>query len=140
MREIAIKSLGDLPGAVDEFIAIAEPGRVYAFYGAMGAGKTTFIAALCRRLGSGEEANSPTFSIVNEYDTRLWGRIYHLDCYRLEGEEDAFNTGVEDYFNSGKTCLVEWPGNIGSLLPEDAVTVELEVADDGSRIMRIHDR
>lgn len=126
-----------MPGAAAQFVDTYAPGsgRVFAFFGPMGAGKTTFISEVCRLLGSDAEASSPTFSIVNEYDTREWGKVYHLDCYRLEGEEEAFDIGVEDYFSSGRPCFVEWPEKIGTLLPPDAVRVEIEVADDGTRTL-----
>lgn len=133
--EIHIKSIERLPEAAAQFIEAMKPGKVYAFYGSMGAGKTTFISEVCRQLESDDEASSPTFSIVNEYDTSRWGRVYHLDCYRLEDEEDAFDIGVEDYFGSGCACFVEWPERIEGLLPEDAVKVEIKVTDDGQRIL-----
>lgn len=137
MKEIRIKDLSGLSDAAREFVTIAEPGRVYAFYGPMGAGKTTFIAELCRLLGSDDEANSPTFSIVNEYDTRAWGCIYHLDCYRLESEEEGYDIGVEDYFSSGNTCFVEWPERIAGLLPEDAVEVTITVSPADERTLTV---
>lgn len=137
MKEIKIKDLSGLTEAAREFVAMAEPGRVYAFYGCMGAGKTTFIAELCRQLGSDDEANSPTFSIVNEYDTKEWGRIYHLDCYRLESEEDGYDIGVEDYFSPGNTCFVEWPERIAGLLPDDTVEVTITVSSDDERKLTV---
>lgn len=128
-----------LPEAAAQFIetfglgAGKGAGRVFAFYAPMGAGKTTFISEVCRQLGSPEEAASPTFSIANEYDTPKAGTVFHLDCYRIDSEEEAFETGVEEYFNSGALCFVEWPGNIEGLLPEDTVKVEIGVLPDGSR-------
>ena len=133
--EIRIQNIERLPEAAAQFIESMQPGRVYAFYAPMGAGKTTFISEVCRLLGSEDEANSPTFSIVNEYDTEKWGRVYHLDCYRLDGEEEAFDIGVEDYFNSGNACFVEWPERIEGLLPDDVVNVEIRVEDDGGRVI-----
>lgn len=137
MKEITIRGIESLPQAAAEFIDAMTPGMVYAFHGEMGAGKTTFIAELIRQLGSDDEANSPTFSIVNEYDTALWGKIYHLDCYRLESEEEGYDAGVEDYFNSGATSFVEWPERIEGILPYDVVKVSITVAPDGGRILRI---
>ena len=135
--EIRIKDIERLPEAAAQFIENMEPGRVYAFYAPMGAGKTTFISEVCRQLESEDDPNSPTFSIVNEYDTEKWGRVYHLDCYRLESEEEAYDIGAEDYFSSGNTCFVEWPENIEGILPDDVVNVAIEVADDGQRLIRI---
>lgn len=131
--KLNVKSLAGLPEAATQFIAANAPGKIYAFDAPMGAGKTTFIAEICRQLSSDVEANSPTFSIVNEYDTPEWGKIFHLDCYRLENEEEAYDIGVEDYFNSGATCLVEWPERIESLLPDDTVWVSITPDSDGQR-------
>ena len=135
--EIRIKDIERLPEAAAQFVESMQPGRVYAFYAPMGAGKTTFISEVCRLLGSEDEANSPTFSIVNEYDTEKWGRVYHLDCYRLESEEEAYDIGAEDYFNSGSTCFVEWPERIENLLPVDVVNVTIQVEDNGERLIQI---
>ena len=134
--EIRIKDIERLPEAAAQFVDNVRPGRVYAFYGRMGAGKTTFISEVCRQLGSVDEASSPTFSIVNVYETEKLGTVYHMDCYRLEDEEEAFDAGLEDYFNSGAVCFVEWPERIEGLLPEDAVAVTIDVEADGSRIVR----
>lgn len=131
--KIQIPDIERLPEAAAQFVKDLRPGRVYAFYAPMGAGKTTFIGEVCRQLHTEDEPNSPTFAIVNEYDTELLGKIYHLDCYRLETEEEAFDIGVEDYFSSGAVCFVEWPERIESLLPEDAVRVEIRVEPDNSR-------
>ena len=137
--EIRIKDIERLPEAAAQFVDNIRPGRVYAFYGRMGAGKTTFISEVCRQLGSVDEASSPTFSIVNVYETDRLGTVYHMDCYRLEDEEEAFDAGLEDYFNSGSVCFVEWPERIEGLLPEDAVAVTLDVEADTSRIVRIEE-
>ena len=135
MLNIRLDTIERLPEAAAQFIEGMAPGKVYAFYGAMGAGKTTFIAEVCRLLGSEDDANSPTFNIVNEYDTQKWGRVFHLDCYRLENEEDGLNIGVEDYFYSGDTCFVEWPEKIEGLLPADTVRVDICALDDGKRLI-----
>ena len=137
--EIRIKEIERLPEAAAQFIDSMQPGRVYAFYGRMGAGKTTFISEVCRLLESEDEASSPTFSIVNQYDTHRWGRVYHLDCYRLDSEEDAFDIGIEDYFNSGSACFVEWPERIEGLLPDNVVNVTLEVAENDERILTVEE-
>lgn len=131
MFEISIPALEALPEAAERFIKTFDdaPGRVFAFYSPMGTGKTTFISEVCRRLGSADEPNSPTFSIVNEYDTEKWGTVYHLDCYRLDSEEEAFDVGVEDYFASGRPCFVEWPEKIEGMIPDDAVRIEITGRD-----------
>lgn len=139
MLEIRIEDLRQLEEAAMRFVETARPGRVYAFRAPMGAGKTTFISEVCRLLGSDDEPSSPTFSIVNEYDTEKWGKIFHLDCYRLNSEEEAFDIGIEDYFAGGDTCFVEWPEKIESLLPPDAVDVEIRVDPNGStRCLTLH--
>lgn len=140
MIEIEIQDLENLPKAASEFIESMRPGMVYTFYGPMGAGKTTFISEVCRLLNTPDDVNSPTFSIVNEYDTEVWGPVYHLDCYRLENEEEAFDIGVEDCLNSGRTCFVEWPERVEGLLPRDnVVRVEIELNPvDGARKLVIH--
>lgn len=139
MREIKIRGLDDLPMASSKFFEIMHPGKVYAFYGSMGAGKTTFISAVCHQLGCSDAICSPTFSIINEYDTEKWGKIYHFDCYRLESEEEAFDIGAEDYLYSRATCFVEWPEKIEGLLPKDTIRVKVEINSDGSRTIRIED-
>ena len=139
MRILKIDNAERLPEAAAQFVDSLLPGRVYAFAGALGAGKTTFISEVCRQLGSSDEPSSPTFSIVNEYDTTRLGKVYHLDCNRLEGEEEGEEIGVEDYFYSGNVCFVEWPGNIGGLIPSDAIQVEISVMPDGSRELRIYE-
>ena len=141
MTEIRIPQIERLPEAAAQFIEEAErrglQGRVFAFYAPMGAGQTTFISETVRQLGSVDETGSPTFSIVNEYDTERWGKVYHFDCYRLEGEEEACEIGAEDYFASGRPCFVEWPERIEGLLPDDVVSVSLRVEENGERVARI---
>ncbi len=106
----------------------------------MGAGKTTFIAEVCRQLGAADDSGSPTFSILNEYLAADGSPIYHFDFYRLESPQEALDLGAEDYLYSGHLCLLEWPDRIGTLLPEDAVDVEIVVNADGSRTLRMPDR
>ncbi len=112
---------------------------VYAFSGEMGAGKTTFIGALCKELGVEDDfAGSPTFSIINEYRSDTTAElIYHFDLYRIESIDEAFDIGVEDYFDSGALCLLEWPERIADILPNDTVDVRITVNDDGSRTISI---
>ncbi|MDE6309997.1 MAG: tRNA (adenosine(37)-N6)-threonylcarbamoyltransferase complex ATPase subunit type 1 TsaE [Muribaculaceae bacterium] len=127
---ITIADLEDLDKAAREFVKLMGDNTVFAFYGPMGVGKTTFIRALSRVLGVEEDmANSPSFSIINEYRSDTTAElIYHFDLYRLEDEEEALDMGVEDYFDSGALCLLEWPERIESLLPDD--TVKVTIAED----------
>ena len=132
---IHIQDLAELPGAAKEFVARMGDSTVFAFYGDMGAGKTTFISELCKALGVDEDdASSPSFSIINEYRSSTTAElIYHFDLYRLESAEEAYDIGAEDYFYSGAVCLLEWPERIEDLLPDDTVKVELKVNPDQSR-------
>lgn len=139
-----------LKTAAREFAAAAAPrlkcSRVIAFDAPMGAGKTTLIGALCRLLGTDDETNSPTFSIVNEYrlaspgpEAELMcgdaGSVYHIDAYRLDTPEEAMEAGLPEYLESEALCLVEWPGNIAALLPDDTLFVSIEPQSDGSRLV-----
>lgn len=134
MNVIHISEVGDLERAAAEFASQIGERRIFTFYGEMGAGKTTFISALTRHLGVDEgEANSPSFAIVNEYTAADGSVIYHFDLYRLDNEAEAYDIGVDDYFDSGSLCLIEWPERLGSLLPDDAVRVDIRVNDDNSR-------
>lgn len=107
--------------------------RIYAFYGKMGAGKTTFIQSVCKILGSDDNVTSPTFALINEYKTDQLESIFHFDFYRIIDIEEAFDLGYEDYLYSGNYCLIEWPEMIEPLLPENIVKVKIEVDDDGTR-------
>lgn len=107
--------------------------RIFAFYGAMGAGKTTFIKALCRELGSADYVTSPTFALINEYSTNGGSVIYHFDFYRIKNLEEAFDLGYEDYIYSGNYCFIEWPEMIELLLPEGIVEVRIKEAENGKR-------
>ena len=131
---ITVKGLADLPHAATEFIKATEGRSVIAFYGGMGAGKTTFISEVCRQLGVEEDTSSPTFAIINEYQSATTGEtIFHFDCYRLEGAEEAFDIGAEDYIGSGNRCFIEWPEIMEDLLPEETLRVRIETGSDGSR-------
>ena len=141
MTTIHVNSLAELPDAAEKFVEQMGDETVYAFYGEMGAGKTTFINALCRRLGVEDDvANSPSFAIINEYRSDETAElIYHFDLYRLDNIDEALEIGVEDYFDSGALCLLEWPERIEDILPDDTVKVEIRVNDDHSRDIIIND-
>ena len=132
--EIKISSLDNIHKAARQFIAAMEDNTVFAFYGKMGAGKTTFIKAVCEELGVTDVINSPTFAIVNEYRSDTTGElIYHFDFYRIKKLDEVYDMGYEDYFYSGALCFIEWPELVEELLPGDAVTVRIEEQPDGSR-------
>lgn len=137
---IEIPSVEALPEAAAKFVELMGDETVYAFHGEMGAGKTTFIRQLCRALGVEEDlANSPSFSIINEYRSDTTAELmYHFDLYRLESVEEALEIGVEDYFDSGALCLLEWPERIEPLLPDDTVTVEITVNPDDTRTLTVN--
>ncbi len=131
-------SIDELPQAAARLAEAIGDRRHVAFRGPMGAGKTTLISALCKHLGMADEASSPTFSIVNEYsDPSGENVVYHFDFYRLEGEADAQEIGVEDYFDSGRLCLMEWVENIGSLLPDDTLFIDITPEDATTRSLSI---
>ena len=136
--EIKITSLDNIHDAAKQFFAAMGDNTVFAFYGKMGAGKTTFIKAVCEELGVTDVINSPTFAIINEYRSETAGElIYHFDFYRINKVEEAFDFGYEDYFYSGALCFIEWPELIEELLPMDAVKVTIEEQADGSRVITL---
>lgn len=132
--EIKINSLDDIRQAAKAFVAAMGEHTVFAFYGKMGAGKTTFIKAVCEELGVEDVITSPTFAIVNEYRSETTGElIYHFDFYRIKKIEEVYDMGFEDYFYSGAVCFIEWPELVEELLPEDAVKVTIAEEADGGR-------
>ena len=135
MNRIVVKDINELPKAAEEFISKLGNNRVIAFYGGMGAGKTTFIKAICTALGVTDTVNSPTFAIINEYRKPDAGLIYHFDFYRINKTEEAYDFGYEDYFYSNELCLIEWPEKITALLPEDFLSVKIEVSENGERVI-----
>ena len=135
--EIKINSLADINEAAKQFIENMGDGKVFAFYGKMGAGKTTFIKAVCEELGVDDVITSPTFAIVNEYQSATTGdSIYHFDFYRIKKLEEVYDMGYEDYFYSGSLCFLAWPELIDDLLPEDATKVTIEATEEGGRIVK----
>ncbi len=131
--QIKIESLDKIHTAAKEFLANMGNGKVFAFYGKMGAGKTTFIKAVCESLGVNDVITSPTFAIVNEYTAADNIPVYHFDFYRIKKIDEVYDMGYEDYFYSGRLCFLEWPELIEDLLPEDAVKVSITMQEDGSR-------
>ena len=138
MKKIQITPLEAIADATREFVEAMGDYTVFAFYGKMGAGKTTFINALCAELGVTDITNSPSFSIINEYRSDTTAElIYHFDCYRLESIDEAYDIGVEDYFDSGAVCLIEWPERVEELLPEDTVRVDVVEDENGQRSLTL---
>ena len=136
--EIKIQSQESIHEAAREFIAAMGDNTVFALYGKMGAGKTTFVKALCEELGVSDVISSPTFAIVNEYRSDETGElIYHFDFYRIKKLSEVYVMGYEDYFYSGALCFIEWPELVEELLPGDAVKVTIEELEDGSRVIRL---
>lgn len=136
-NNINISDLEHIRECARSFIQQMGEARVFAFYGKMGAGKTTFVKAICEELGSTDVITSPTFAIVNEYTAEQTGEpIYHFDFYRIKRLEEVYDMGYEEYFYSGALCLIEWPELIEEILPNDAVRVTIEEQPDGSRLVR----
>ena len=134
---IKIESLENYPSAAKEFIEKMGRNRIFAFYGKMGTGKTTFIKSICEAMGVEDIINSPTFAIVNEYEDAESNTIYHFDFYRIKSIAEVYNMGYEEYLYSDAYCFIEWPGLIEELLPEESAKVYMEELTDGSRHVRI---
>ena len=130
---LEITSLQTINQAAKQFLQQIGDKKVFAFNGAMGAGKTTFIKAICQELGVKETINSPTFSIINEYETDNGQIIYHFDCYRITNAAEALNIGAEDYLYSGNLCFIEWAENILPILPLDIVKIDIKEVEGQKR-------
>jgi tRNA threonylcarbamoyladenosine biosynthesis protein TsaE len=136
-------SLSNIKETATRFWKMADDVRVFAFHGEMGAGKTTFIHALCDAKGVKDAVTSPTFSIINEYsyiENDIAKKIFHLDLYRLKDEEEAIRAGMEDCLYSDAICLVEWPEKAAAILPDDTLHIYLKITDSASRKLRIDDK
>ena len=133
MKEIVIDSLDELKDVAEAVIESLDDRNVVALFGAMGAGKTTLISAIMEYLGSTDNVTSPTFALVNQYNTASNSPVYHFDFYRINRIEEAFDMGYEEYFYSGDLCLVEWPELVEQLLPEDAMVVKIEILSPTQR-------
>ena len=139
MTTIQINSLDSIRESAKAFLAAMDDRTVFAFHGQMGAGKTTFIKAICEELGVEDVINSPTFAIINEYRSETTGElIYHFDFYRINKLSEAEDIGTEDYFYSGALCFIEWPEKIEDLLPGDVVEVTIKENPDGTRTGEIY--
>ena len=133
MHKLIIESTDTIHDTARKFIEGIGDRRVFAFNGKMGAGKTTFIKAICEVMGVQETVNSPTFSIVNEYEAADGRIIYHFDCYRINTVQEALDLGAEEYLYSGNLCFIEWSENIAPLLPDTLVNVDIEEGENGKR-------
>jgi tRNA threonylcarbamoyladenosine biosynthesis protein TsaE len=134
--KIEINDLSRIQSAAREFIGKMGDHKVFAFYGSMGAGKTTFIKAICEELGVKETVASPTFAIINEYKDKNGSPIYHLDFYRINKLEEVYDFGYEDYFYSGSLCFIEWPELVEQVLPVNTVKISIREENCGSRIVQ----
>lgn len=134
---ITINGIENYPQAAREFVKLLDRGRIFAFYGKMGSGKTTFIKSICEELGVEDSINSPTFAIVNEYEDCNQNTIYHFDFYRIKSIEEVYNMGYEEYFYGDAICFMEWPELIEELLPEETVKVFVEETEGGARSVKI---
>jgi tRNA threonylcarbamoyladenosine biosynthesis protein TsaE len=135
MRTLTISSLHEIDSVARSFLEEIGKTEVIGFSGELGAGKTTFIQALCRNLGIRVDVSSPTFSLVNEYFTPEGNSLFHFDLYRIETMEELFDMGYEEYFYSGSLCLIEWPEKAGTLIPDDALLVRISIGENESRII-----
>lgn len=135
-----LKDISDIDTAAKIFVEKFGDKKIFAFYGEMGAGKTTFIKAVCKSMGVTETITSPTFSLVNEYETDNGMTIYHFDFYRIGNIEEVYDFGYEDYFFSDKMCFIEWPELVETLLPEDIVEVKISVDDNEQRLISVQQR
>lgn len=136
MKQIIIKDLRHIEEAASEFLKQSEGNSIIAFYGLMGAGKTTFITAICKVLGVKDVVNSPTFTIVNEYCSSSGMPVYHFDFYRINRVQEVIDIGFEEYvYDSQGLCLMEWPEKIEDILPEETLRVKISEQGDGSRLI-----
>lgn len=136
MKNIVIKGLDTIDEAAKEFLQEIGDNKIIALYGSMGAGKTTFVTALCRVLGVEDVVNSPTFTIVNEYQTEEGEPVFHFDFYRIKSLREVEDLGFEEYVYSDCLCLMEWPEMIEEMLPDETVKVSISEQEDGTRLIK----
>ena len=135
--EIICKTLEELPQIAIQIVKWISNEQICLVNGQMGAGKTTLIKAICEQLGVIDNVSSPTFSIVNEYATHLGQRIYHFDFYRLKSEKEAWDMGIEEYFESGSLCFLEWASQIPSFVPDRHIEIQIDIVSDHQRILKL---
>ena len=135
--DLIIKDKRHLPAAAKQLLKYSENKKIFAFYGSMGAGKTTIIKAVCEYLGAIDIATSPTFTLVNEYRTASGESLFHIDFYRIKKQEEVYDFGIEEYLSGNSYCFMEWPELIEELLPPETVVVRISVDDRGQRILSI---
>ncbi|MDQ0968792.1 tRNA threonylcarbamoyladenosine biosynthesis protein TsaE [Flavobacterium sp. W4I14] len=133
--DIEVNSLADLPAVAQQLSDFASGQKIFIFEGDMGAGKTTFIKNFCKHLGVDDVVSSPTYSIVNEYESAN-GSVFHFDFYRIKDIHEAYDLGYEEYFYGGGICLIEWPERVEELLPEEHIKIEINVLDETRRLFR----
>lgn len=131
------KGLNDLEKVAQEIISFGKENDIWLLMGQMGAGKTTLSKELCKQLGVVDLVQSPTFSLVNEYLTKSGDVIYHFDFYRIEDIDELANIGVEEYFDSGNLCLIEWPEKVSELIPDKYLKMFIEVLEDDTRVIKL---
>jgi tRNA threonylcarbamoyladenosine biosynthesis protein TsaE len=136
--QIVIKNKKEIPAAVRKILKHSGAGRIFAFNGSMGAGKTTIIKALCRELGADDIAVSPTFTIINEYRREGQPPLYHIDLYRMKKTEEAFDIGIEEYLGGSSYCFIEWPDLINDILPEGSIHVDIIAGENEERILTLY--
>jgi len=134
---IVIKSPAHLKQAARQFISLMAENRVFAFYGEMGAGKTSFIKSLCKEMEVHDSVSSPSFALIYEYFSEKYGSIYHFDLYRIKNQLELYDLGYEDYFYGKGICFIEWPEMAGNLLPPETISVRISVNPDKSRTLKI---
>lgn len=135
--EIIIRNKKNLPEAAEKFLKQYGENRIFAFYGSMGAGKTTIIKAICKALGAVDIVSSPTFTLVNEYRTLSGETLYHIDFYRIRKQEEVFDFGIEEYLTGESYCFMEWPELVEELLPADTINVRISVDEKEQRTLLI---
>lgn len=135
--EIQIESVEDLPRAAQLFLEQFDHRKIFLFSAEMGAGKTTFISALLNAMGIDDVGGSPTYSLVNVYESPMYGKIYHFDLYRIEDETEALDIGVEEMLYSGGMCFIEWPEKISNLLPDNVIWSYIRINEDNTRTITV---
>jgi tRNA threonylcarbamoyladenosine biosynthesis protein TsaE len=138
MEKLELNKLNDLPDAAKKFLEKTRGNKFFAFFGDLGAGKTTFIKALCNELNVVDIVSSPTFSLINEYQSESGELIYHMDFYRIESIKEAYEIGLEDYFQNDNYCFIEWPEKIDELLPNHVIYVKITENKNGKRIIEFN--